>query len=125
MNVDKDRFVKFASVFGQKASNVADTAALRKSLQSLEKLKSSEMRIWWDSNTLKTYMDRKMTPRDLRLKKIPTTVYSPEFLDSWNSILSKCSLALMALIAEYEEIKLTDISQMQSTLTKKFSSSSE
>lgn len=75
----------------------------------LEKLKNTEMRTSWDANTLRMYTDRDMIPRGLRLKKIPTTIYSTEFTKEWNQILSKCSGDLIKLIIRYEDTKLIEI----------------
>lgn len=43
------------------------------------------------------------------MKKIPTFIYSPEFLMAWNAILSQCLFDLIKLIIEHEDMKLIDI----------------
>lgn len=65
-----------------------------------------ETKIWWDFTTLKKYMEFKMVPRGLRLKKILKTIYNDEFLDKWNSILTECSFKLIESIISFEETEL-------------------
>lgn len=72
----------------------------------LEKLLMKETKIWWDFTTLKKYVEFKMVPRGLRLKKIPTTIYNDSFLEKWNSILTTCSFKLIDLIISFEETEL-------------------
>lgn len=67
------------------------------------------MRAWWDKVTLQKYIQKDMIPRGLRLKKIPTTVFSENFKTDWDSILSRCSLQLMELLVKYEEDKLIQL----------------
>lgn len=50
-----------------------------------------------------------MIPRQLRIKKFPSTTYSDAFMIEWNNVLSECSLDLMGLIAAQEEKLLTTI----------------
>lgn len=64
-------------------------------------------------------------PRGLRLRKLPTTIYSDHFIEEWNAILSKCSLDLMGLIVKQEEAKLVELRShivvMQKEIYEKFS----
>lgn len=71
-----------------------------------------------DSTTLRSYVTKSMIPRGLRLKKAPTAKYTEEFTNKWNAILSDCSLKLMRLIIEQEELILKDIAEeIQITVT--------
>lgn len=123
--IEKNRFDRLAKVFSQSPVDVANSAELRESVQSLEKLKISELKVWWDFNTLKSYLERDMIPRGLRIKKYPTTTYSDEFKKAWNSILSRCSLDLIKLIVKHEEQKLTEVRasiiEVEKTANEKFS----
>lgn len=80
-------------------------------IRALEKLMIQENRVWWDSITLQKYVDRNMIPRGLRMKKVPTTIYSDTFKEEWNLILSTCSLKLIQLIIKQEEEKLKVLSE--------------
>lgn len=96
----------FMNMIGQAKDNVANHKDCTK---KLERLMLNESRIWWDQNTLQTYLDRKIVPRGLRLKKVPTFVYSEEFLIRWNDLLSDCSLKLIELIVQTEKMRLKEI----------------
>lgn len=50
-----------------------------------------------------------MVPRGLRLRKLPTTVYSDQFKQDWNHTLSDCSLQLIRLITAKEEKLLQEL----------------
>lgn len=107
---------------GLQSPNAAD---LKEAIQTMEKYRISKLKTWRDANTLKTYLDRQMIPRLLCIKKLPTTMYSKDFLSKWNSILSQCSLELIQLIIQFEESKLleirSDIIKLQSSMDEKFS----
>lgn len=75
----------------------------------LEKLLIKETKTWWDHNSLKRYVDRKMVSRGLRISKRPITLYSTSFEEEWNSILTDCSIALMNLIIKHESDKLVEL----------------
>lgn len=109
-NHQRNRTDKAAKLF---ANNVETTAPAsveaKQNLRKLEKLIFREMKIWWDQTTLKSYIERKMVPRGLRLKKSTTFPYPPEFQIKWDDILSKCSMELMTLIIQQEELQLADI----------------
>lgn len=80
-------------------------------MRILEKLKLQETRIWWDLTTLQKYVDHNMIPRGLKLKKLPTNIYSEQFKEDWNTILSNCSIQLMNLIIKNESEKLKDLAE--------------
>lgn len=126
---DRDRFNRLAAVFDQTVKDANATSELAASIQSLDKLRGSELRVWWDANTLKMYIDRDMIPRGLRLKKAPTMIYTPDFLTEWNQILSKCSSDLIKLIISHEDVKLVEIRNeiqvLQQTMDTKFAALEE
>lgn len=125
-NNKMDRKDRLALAFSQTITDVNDTSDLLTAIHSLEKLKSTELKTWWDANSLRTYLERKIIPRGLRIKKIPTSTFSPEFITTWNSILSECSFELIQLIIQHEEIKLTDLEEkikdLETTVANKYSS---
>lgn len=82
---------------------------LKIQMTDLEELLSKEMRTWWDLSTLQSYVDKKMIPRGLRLKKFPSTVYNEDFKQQWENTLTNCSMELMRLIISQEEHTLKDI----------------
>lgn len=59
---ERNRLQKLALGLNQSASNVNEVAELKESMQSLDKLKSNELKIWWDYNMLKMYYQRNMIP---------------------------------------------------------------
>ncbi|XP_072010785.1 uncharacterized protein [Engystomops pustulosus] len=80
------------------------------SFKNLEELLEEESRTWWDQTTLKAYLDKNYIPRGLRVKKIPSNIYSETFVTEWNMILSECSSKLMNLIVKEETTKLQELS---------------
>lgn len=90
-------------------------------LQDLEKVRLQESRLWWDLTTLNKYVEKGMIPRGLRIKKIPTTIFSEVFTKEWNEILSSCSIKLMELIVKYEDEKLKNLSVRLEDLDKDLS----
>lgn len=91
-------------------------------VKQLDRLTQKELRTWWDYTTLNSYLDKKLIPRGLRIKKIATTIYPEPFQNEWNSILTKCSVDLMKLIVQYEQKSLdemeTEIKTLQDTISK-------
>lgn len=126
---DKARLDRLVALFDTTVMDVNTSTDLSTSMHMLEKLKNTEMRTWWDSNTLRMYIDRDMIPRGLRLKKLPTTIYSTDFSKEWNETLSKCSIDLIKLITRYEDVKLIEIKKeietLQTTMDTKFASLAE
>lgn len=106
-----DRTSKLVHVFDTTVNAVVvdSTMGMRDCFLNLEKLLISELKTWWDHNSLKMYIEKQMIPRGLRLKKIPTTSYSDAFITKWNDILSSCSLSLMDLIVTEEITKLQSL----------------
>lgn len=82
---------------------------VEEAIKKLEGLIQKELRTWWDRSTLSSYVEKKLIPRGLRIKKIATTVYSEAFQNEWNDILTNCSVELMKLIIQYEEKMLEDL----------------
>lgn len=117
------RLQKAALIFGShhndyNVSVQTDHLALLKKLKSL---KLKETRLWWDQATLKSYIEKQMVPRGLRINKRTATVYSQTFTAEWNDILTQCSLDLMKLIVKYENDSLktvgSEITRLQSIIT--------
>lgn len=110
-----NRSTKLAQVFVDNTAacgsnpNTDSSKDMKESFYSLEKLLISELKTWWDHNSLKMYIEKNMIPRGLRLKKTPTTVYTDTFTSKWNEILSTCSLSLMDLIVTHEMTKLQSL----------------
>lgn len=77
----------------------------------MDKLLSQEMRVCWAHNTLKEYVSIQMIPGGLRLKRVPTFIYSDSFMKDWNDILSECSLSFMRLIIDQEALKVQQLHQ--------------
>lgn len=64
-------------------TNLDSKVNLNKQMGDLEKHLKKETRIWWDFTILQVYIEKSMIPRGLRIKKIPTIVYSESLLDKW------------------------------------------
>lgn len=109
--MSRSRQEKAASVFNDGQEQGQKHLEFTSSLQNLEKLKLQESRVWWDHTTINKYLSKDMIPRGLRLKKIPTTIYSDAFVIEWNQILSTCSTKLMELIVKHESETLADLSK--------------
>ncbi|OCT80155.1 hypothetical protein XELAEV_18026969mg [Xenopus laevis] len=55
--------------------------------------------------SLEKYIQLKMTPRGLRIKKFPTSLSENSmFMSHWNQTLTDCSLKLMDLIVEEKDL---------------------
>ncbi|XP_069609164.1 uncharacterized protein [Ranitomeya imitator] len=126
MNESPERARKAAQLFSMDLSSTTDRSEsdlFSTDVNKLEKLMINEMKVWWDFTTLDNYVQKDMIPRGLRIKKIPTTIYSQQFVDEWNMILSNCSTKLMQLIMKYEDIKLkniqSEINDIKTSLEKK------
>ncbi|KAG8593608.1 hypothetical protein GDO81_000903 [Engystomops pustulosus] len=104
-----DRKKKAAMLFNTQGSTGIQTQEYVILKGRWERLLSKEVKIWWDAETLTSYLNRKMIPRGLRIKKMPTTIYSDLFLETWNQTLSDCSEKLMALIIQEEQNILANI----------------
>lgn len=101
-----DRTSKLAQVFNTNENVVNSDVSMKECFPNLEKLLTSELKTWWDHNSLKMYLEKNMIPRGLHLRKTPTTIYSDLFVAKWNDILSVCSLSLMELIVTQVVTKL-------------------
>lgn len=105
-------------MFSGSTQATQDLLDLKIQMTELEELLSKEMRLWWDLSTLKSYIDKTMIPRGLRLKKFPSIAYNDDFKQKWEQILSECSLNLIRLIITHEEETLlvirTKITALQS-----------
>ena len=86
--------------------NFEATDLLKKFYFSRQKL----LRNKWHAITLSEYIRKEMIPRGLRILKPPSFGKdNPAFITAWNSVLNKCSFALMAITIQYlneEEGKL-------------------
>lgn len=103
-------------IFSGSTPDTQDLLDLKIQMADLETLLTKEMRIWWDLSTLKNYAEKKMIPRGLRIKKFPSIVYTEDFKQKWQDILTTCSLNLIQLIISHEESMLVDIRQKIITL---------
>lgn len=110
------RLNMMTKMFSGMAQETQDTVDLKISMTELEELLGKEMRTWWDLSTLKSYIESKMVPRGLRIKKFPSMPYNDEFKQRWESILTDCSLDLMRLITSQEELILVDVRSKITTL---------
>lgn len=107
--MSKTRQEKAALVFNVEQEQSSQQYDFSEKIKDLEKLKLLESRVWWDHTTLQNYLDKGIIPRGLRIKKVPTTVFSEDFTKEWNEILSACSSKLMELIVKQESAKLTEL----------------
>lgn len=97
-----NRQTRFETMFNQTTPLLQQNLDLKKVLRRYEELHQKESRLWWEASTLKKYCTERIVPRGLRLRKLPTTVFSPEFLKKWEEILLEASLSLMGLIIDEE-----------------------
>lgn len=102
---------RVARAFGASIAHGQQHTDFIEKLRALEKLLLQENKLWWDFTTLHKYVEKEMMPRGLRIKKLPTTVFSEEFLTEWNGILTHCSTQLINLIIKYEEPKIALLSE--------------
>lgn len=95
-------------------------------MKKLDRLRSKELRTWWDYTTLSSYVDKSMIVRGLRIKKPATIVYSDLFQEQWNATLTNCSMDLMKLIMKFEQDALksleSEIQQLKEAASKYVSS---
>lgn len=91
---------------------------LKSLMKNLELALRKELKLWWDTTTLNAYIDKKMIPRGLRIKKVATGIQTADFTKKWEDTLSECSLKLMLLIVEHEQEQLKTLEQEILTLNK-------
>lgn len=103
---NRDQF--FDQLFNQTTPQLQSNLDLKKALSTYEDLHHKNMKVWWDATTLRKYCNDQIIPRGLRLRKLPTTVYSETFFKKWEDVLLQASLKLMGLIIEEEERILAD-----------------
>lgn len=72
-----------AEIFSDTIQNIQDSVDLKIYMSNLEKLLIQEMKTQWDLSTLRNYIEQEMIPRDLRIHKIPTTMYNKQFTRDW------------------------------------------
>ncbi|OCT78081.1 hypothetical protein XELAEV_18029181mg [Xenopus laevis] len=73
----------------------------------LELSMSKEVKAWWEKVTLSKYIENKITPRGLRIKKEPTFGKGDkEFITEWDEILDTCTIKLMQLIIKQRNKEL-------------------
>lgn len=94
-----------SSLFEQDTNQEA-TDHLRKFYFACQKILQNK----WHAITLSDYIRKEMIPRGLRILKPPSFGKdNPAFTTAWNSVLNKCSYALMAITIRYlneEESKI-------------------
>lgn len=108
MELDCDsRLQKAAELFkyGDEITETFTDPYLQDLMFNIGKLRNKQLRLWWDATTLRSYVTKNMIPSGLRIKKVPSAKYSEEFIAKWNDILSGCSLNLMKLLIEREDIE--------------------
>lgn len=111
MGEDAARLQRAATLFNVNVNTTGPTpnTELKQLMWKLEKLKNTKKRGWWDAATLKTYVEKAIIPRGLRINKAPTAPHPEMFMTTWNSILTDCSIKLMKLIIQHEEITITTV----------------
>ncbi|XP_075208128.1 uncharacterized protein LOC142313026 [Anomaloglossus baeobatrachus] len=124
---NEERRKKLESIF---SDNIVDTPDFSLGSEKtytfwdLEKAFTQRLRTWWDSATLKKYIEKSIIPHGLRIKKFPTFIFHQDFQTEWNNILTTCSLNLMNLIIKEEEERLksfdTQINEIQDFLNKNY-----
>lgn len=111
---------------------IEKTAYIREALRLLsdsstyQPLDRDQIKVWWDSTTFTCYIQNHMVPRGLLIKKTAMSIQTPEFKKRWDDILSDCSIKLMQLIVEDEEIQLkkidNEIKELESSVKSDFAS---
>ncbi|XP_075119258.1 uncharacterized protein LOC142194142 [Leptodactylus fuscus] len=104
---ESNRIKRLAEVFENADISDVDNNC-KHLLHKYSKIQTMETKTWWDHNALKTYHDKAMIPRGLRINKFSTTVFNEEFKSKWERILSQCSLDLMNLIIQEEEVRMKE-----------------
>lgn len=109
-----------SNIFTDDPTSDNTAGSYRQDMCTMEKLFLREAKTWWDLSSLRTYIEKRMIPRGLRMKKIPTTQFDNDFTTKWNNILTDCSINLMELIVSKEEEAMiqirNDIKATQSSL---------
>lgn len=95
-------------VFANSAQEVSSTEA-KACYQEYESLLTKECKTWWNLSSLERYMQERIIPRGLRIRKSPSPGSSPEFIEKWNTVLTEASFKLMEVIIQSEQQKLTQI----------------
>ncbi|OCT91367.1 hypothetical protein XELAEV_18014420mg [Xenopus laevis] len=81
-----------------------EDACLKRLHEAFKRCLFREIRAWWDVATLEKYLQLKMVPRGLRIKKFPTfTTEDKDFTTKWNLILTDCSNNLIQLLIDYKK----------------------
>lgn len=109
MDEEATRSLRAAALFDVNVTEVTHNVELKQLMWKWEKLKNKQTRIWWDAATLKTYVEKSIIPRGLRMNKMPTSVQTDTFMVEWNSVLSDCSIKLMKLLIQQEEAALVTL----------------
>ncbi|KAM9320087.1 uncharacterized protein PAF06_004553 [Gastrophryne carolinensis] len=68
-------------------------------------------KVWWDTQFLQEYIDKRVAPRGLRLRVFPQIGYITEdFKQKWEGALQECSLTLMTLLIDQhnKHLKILD-----------------
>lgn len=103
------RLNQLSNIFTDDPTSNNANGNYRQDMNALEKLFLKEAKTWWDLSSLRSYIEKNMIPRGLRIKKMPTTLFDDAFMTKWNDILTDSSIRLMQLIVSYEETALVSI----------------
>lgn len=89
------------------SSNSGITSTPKQQLTELERAKIMELNKWWESVTLKKYIDCKHVPRSLRIVVLPTlSNLDSDPLSQWQTDTTECSMRLINTLVILAERRL-------------------
>lgn len=100
-NTDKysDRYNRVARIFDKEQVESEDTTEVGDNAETIIKqlnhLMQKELHTWWDYTTLNSYLEKKMIPCGLRIKKWQPPFSQMIFQQEWDNILTSCSTDLI------------------------------
>lgn len=65
-------------------------------------------RLWWNINTLEQYIKQGLCPRGLRVQIFPAWEVCPDFKNTWETTLKKCSVLLMEDLITHDKKLLSE-----------------
>lgn len=69
MSEDAARSLRAAALFKVSVNETTVNTELKDLMWKWEKVKSKKLRVWWDSAMLKSYVEKSVIPRGLRINK--------------------------------------------------------
>ncbi|XP_077118798.1 uncharacterized protein LOC143774899 [Ranitomeya variabilis] len=73
-------------------------------VMELQNMVIKRTKLWWNCSFLEGYQNRKMIPRGLRVRVIPTfPVEDAAFISGWEEACNNCSGQLMKLLGDYNK----------------------